>query len=197
MPPRSLWGLVRRYMFQFLQRFRHAVLMQCAPFRRRALCLLFTVVLFGQLAKTPSIHEVKHQLQRFHHWLCDELGGGEAKDLSEAFGDAETFQLFYFDGPRENFSAEEAQNSVGVLPTLSSCMAVFEEQIADGSFEWHDSTMEGRIRDPTWWKVSPVRSSSHSSHGSCTETRAFRFVQNSEMHGQTLTLTACHADAND
>ena len=47
------------FVAEFLRRFRHAILMQCAPFRRRATCLLFSAVLFGQLLTTPSQAEVR------------------------------------------------------------------------------------------------------------------------------------------
>ena len=47
------------YIYQFIQRFRHSVLNDCAAFRSRALCLLFSVILFGQLLQPPSVDEVR------------------------------------------------------------------------------------------------------------------------------------------
>ena len=100
------------YLYEFVRRFRHAILMQCAPFRVRALCLLTTTVLFGQLVTSPSLIQVQHVLIDFNSWMCDVLN---QKDLSEAFGSEQTFRLFYFDGPRENFSARDLQ-TVGTVP---------------------------------------------------------------------------------
>ena len=92
------------FVFEHLRRFRHAVLVQCAPFRHRALCLLVLVALFGQLLAPPSLDQVAAKLRRFDAWMRTELG--HAKDLSDAFGDPTKLSLFYFDdGPRENLSS--------------------------------------------------------------------------------------------
>ena len=67
----------------------------------------------------PRVSDVIHaqvlaKLQEFDLWMCTELR--HAKDLSDAFGDARKFRLFFFDGLRENFSVDTFNNSVGTVP---------------------------------------------------------------------------------